>query len=149
MFKNRTVSGFLLLVFVVLSYFVLIKYVTPLVVETTTSDLYIDETGDSASAFPTDTNMAQSATIFCFDALAAEYEETVDIDTSNLDHTTWPLGGYHYIVKARIPANQLPDNLPRIMVCEIMYDQSTQSPNSAESWTVTGLSYTVPDDATP
>ncbi len=146
MLKNRTVSGLLLIIFVVVSYFVLIRFVTPLVVDTTSSDLYIEETDDYASNVPEETAMTEAASTFCLNELAAEYEEIVDIDVSKFARTTWPLGNYHYIVKATIPAKHSPDNSPHIMVCEILYDKSSQAPNSADNWTVKGLSYTVPDN---
>ncbi len=146
MFKNRVVSGLLLIVFVVLSYIVLIQYVTPLVIDVTSSDLYIEETDDYASVIAKSTPMTEIASTFCFNELAEEYDTMTDIDVSKVEHTAWSMGGYHYIVKANIPANQSPDNLQHIMVCEISYDSASQAPNTPENWNVTGLSFNVPDN---
>jgi hypothetical protein len=146
MFKNRYVSGLFLIVFIVISYFFLIKFVTPMVVETTTSDLFIEDTGDYRVEGPSNTNMTNTAANFCFDALANEYEAIGEIDFSQLKQTTYALGGYHYVVKATISATQSLDNQPHIMACRIVYDHASKEPNSFDNWTIGGLSYTIPDN---
>ncbi len=145
MFKNRYVSGLLLLGFIVLSYIVLIKFITPMVVDTTTSDLFIEDTGDYRVEGPSNTNMTNTAANFCFDELVNEHEEIGAIDFSQLKQSTYALGGYHYVVKATIPATQSPDNQLHIMACQIAYDHTSKEPNSADNWTVNGLSYTIPE----
>lgn len=145
MLKNRFVSGILLLAFIGASYFILIKYVTPLVVETTSSDLFIEDTGDYRVEGPSNTTMTNMAANFCFDELAAEHEEISQIDFSQLKQTTYALGGYHYVVKATIPATQSVDNQSHIMACNIVYDHSSEDPDSAENWSITGLTYTTPE----
>ncbi|MEE9411561.1 MAG: hypothetical protein V3V22_00775 [Methylococcales bacterium] len=145
MFKNRYVSGLFLLGFIVLSYFVLIKFVTPMVVDTTTSDLFIEDTGDYRIEGPSNTNMTNTAANFCFDELANEHEEIRKINFSQLKQTAYALGGYHYVVKATIPAAQSADNQPHIMTCQIVYDHTSEAPNSADNWTINGLTYTIPE----
>jgi broad specificity polyphosphatase/5'/3'-nucleotidase SurE len=120
---------------------VLIKYVTPLLVETTTSELFIVDTGDYRVEGPVKTDMTETASSFCFNELATRYDEMNDINPSTIKHTAWSLGGYRYIVNANIPATQSSDNKSRTMVCEITYDYSSETPNSADSWSVTGFSY--------
>ncbi|HFD13354.1 MAG TPA: hypothetical protein ENJ32_12940 [Crenotrichaceae bacterium] len=141
MLKNRVVSGLLLLIFIGLSYFVLIRYVTPLVVETTTSDLFLEDTGDYRTEGPANTAMTETASNVCFDEIIAQHDEIVDIDISRLKHTVWPLGGFRYIIKSTIPANQSSDNTSHIMVCEVTYDHTTDDPNTLDNWTITGMSY--------
>ncbi len=146
MFKNRIISGSLLIIFVVVSYLVLIQYVTPLIVEATNSDLFIEDTGDYRIEGPSSTSMTETASTICFNELIAQHDEMADIDISKLKHTAWSLGGYHYIVNATIPAAQSSDNTSRIMACEVTYDHTTETPDNEDSWTVTGLSYSTPDN---
>ncbi len=145
MFKNRYVSGLLLLGFIALSYLVLIKFVTPMVVDTTTSDMFIEDTGDYRVEGPSNTNMTNSAINFCFDELVDQHDEISAINFSQLKQTAYALGGYHYVVKATIPAAQSPDNQTHVMACQIAYDHTSGEPNSADNWTISGLSYTIPD----
>lgn len=146
MFKNRAISGLLLIAFVLVSYFVLIRFVTPLIVDTTSSDIYIDQADNYVNEAPDSKVMTDAAIAFCLNELAAEHDEIANIDLSKLANTAWPLEGYHYIVKTKFPPNQSPDNQPHIMVCEITYDQASQAPDSADNWNVIGLSFTIPDN---
>ena len=145
MFKNRYLSGIFLIAFIVVSYFVLIKFVTPMIVDTTTSDLFIEDTGNYRIEGPANTTMSNMAANFCFNELAAEHEEISQIDLSQIKLTAYALGGYHYVVKASIAATQSADNQPHIMACQITYDHSSEDPDSAENWSVTGLTYTTPE----
>ena len=117
-----------------------------MVVDTTTSDLFIEDTGDYRVEGPSNTTMTNMAANFCFDELAAEHEEISQIDLSQINPTAYALGGYHYVVKASIAATQSADNQSHIMACNIVYDHSSEDPDSAENWSVTGLIYTTPEN---
>jgi hypothetical protein len=148
MLKNRAISILLLIIFVVISYVVLIKYVTPLIVDTTNSDLFIVDTGDYRVEGPSNTDMTEIASSFCFDELSTQYDEMNDINPSTIKHTAWALGGYQYVVNASIPASQSSDNKARTMVCKINYDYSSETPNSTDSWTIIGFSYETSENIT-
>ena len=131
--------------FVLVSYLVLIQFITPFIVDITSSDIYIEQADDYVNEAPDSKLMTDAATAFCLNELAAEHDEIASVDLTKLKKTAWPLDGYHYVVKTNFPPDQSPDNQPHIMVCEIIYDQSSQAPDSSDNWNVIGLSFTIPD----
>ena len=119
------------------------KAVIPFAEKVASSSLFLEETGDEGSRYPTSTEMTSYAFIQCNKEIRDEVDSDINIVFPSEPLQTWTLGAYQYIINAEIEmSSESGSGFFKKYACQLKYDDGADMEGVADSdnWTIYGIS---------
>lgn len=119
------------------------KLVLPFMYQIAASDLFLEDSKDSASPLPISNDMTAMAFSHCNNYIKKDLGEEKSVSFAGQPTNVWSLGNYEYIVNAdaEISAKDTP-GVMRHYVCRIQYSNGddTAEASNPDNWNVIGIS---------
>lgn len=136
--KNGTISGILLVLFVIGLYVLQNKAITPLVENVAKSDLFVEDTSDIG-----DKDRSKLALLQCNDFVRAEVGENQTVAFESKDFHTWELGGGQYLVRSHVTEqDESGSKVQKNYACSVQFTGGDDTTH--ENWTLKGLDIVAP-----
>jgi len=119
------------------------KAVIPFAQMVATSDLFMEDSGDEGSRYPTSTPMTSYAFMQCNKLIREEVDSDITIMFPADPLQSWPLGNYEYLINADIElSSDSGTSFFKKYACKIKYDNGSdlEGVADADNWTLNGLS---------
>ncbi len=139
--KKSQLSFLLLLVFIAGLYVFQNKAVTPFVLKMINSALLMEKTDDVRQpGVAADTEKTRLALVHCNTYFQEHYDLDDSTQISEIEHNTWGLGDYSYVVRSRFDLVS-PSEVQKgkKYICKIKYFGGDDT--DYENWTVSGFDY--------
>lgn len=119
------------------------KVILPFVYDIVASDIFLEESEDTASVNAISTDMTTYAFEQCNLYIADEFGSDYSVSFSTQPINAWGMGNYEYVINADIdllPADA--QSFTRRYVCRIKYDEGSDQSGitNPDNWTINGIS---------